>query len=215
MKQILNKLRKLSTAHRGSDTKSSSFRKLLSFKRSQKLRQEQLEYLCDTTKISEGEIKLKYKTFLESHPAGEISHDSFNALLSECFPKTYLENISKHIWRMYDVNMDGVIDFQEFLIAVNIMSNGTPEENLEQIFRFFDVNRNGFIDKLEMEAVVEDLLALENCLDMEDIAQEAFREMDANEDSHISLDEFVNACLSNKKSSSVLTMKVVNLFLSK
>ena len=122
---------------------------------------------------------------------------------------------SKHIWRMYDVNIDGVIDFQEFLIAVNIMSNGTPEENLEQIFRFFDVNRNGFIDKLEMEAVVEDLLALENCLDMEDIAQEAFREMDANEDSHISLDEFVNACLSNKKSSSVLTMKVVNLFLSK
>ena len=124
-------------------------------------------------------------------------------------------NEEEHIWRMYDVNMDGVIDFQEFLIAVNIMSNGTPEENLEQIFRFFDVNRNGFIDKLEMEAVVEDLLALENCLDMEDIAQEAFREMDANEDSHISLDEFVNACLSNKKSSSVLTMKVVNLFLSK
>ena len=102
---------------------------------------------------------------------------------------------------MYDVNMDGVIDFEEFLIAINIMSNGTPEENLEQIFRFFDVNRNGFIDQLEMEAVVEDLLALENCLDMEDIAQEAFREMDANEDSHISLDEFVNACLSNKKSS--------------
>ena len=90
---IIDCYRKLSTAHRGSDTKSSSFRKLLSFKRSQKLRQEQLEYLCDTTKISEGEIKLKYKTFLESHPAGEISHDSFNALLSECFPKTYLENI--------------------------------------------------------------------------------------------------------------------------
>ena len=244
----------MSTAHRGDDTSSSSFRKLLSFKRSQRLRQDQLDFLCDTTRISEAEIRKKYKTFLESHPAGEISHDSFNALLSECFPKTYLENIryigyfiftfiifgflliglylafplvdnlwfdhdlnlfSQHIWRMYDVNMDGVIDFQEFLIAINIMSNGTPEENLEQIFRFFDVNRNGFIDKLEMESVVEDLLALETCLDMEDIAQEAFREMDENEDSRISLDEFVNACLSNKKCSSVLTMKVVNLFLSK
>jgi len=216
MKQILNKLRKLSAAHRGDDTsRGSSFRKLLSFKKSQKLRQDQLDYLCDTTRISEGEIRLKYKTFLESHPAGEINHDSFNALLSECFPKTYLENISQHIWRMYDVNMDGVIDFQEFLVAINIMSNGTPEENLEQIFRFFDVNRNGFIDKLEMESVVDDLLALENCLDMQDIAQEAFREMDENEDSRISLDEFVNACLSNKKCSSVLTMKVVNLFLSK
>ena len=70
-------------------------------------------------------------------------------------------------------------------------------------------------NKLEMESVVEDLLALETCLDMEDIAQEAFREMDVNEDSRISLDEFVNACLSNKKCSSALTMKVVNLFLSK
>ena len=83
----------MSTAHRGDDTSSSSFRKLLSFKRSQRLRQDQLDFLCDTTRISEAEIRKKYKTFLESHPAGEISHDSFNALLSECFPKTYLENI--------------------------------------------------------------------------------------------------------------------------
>ena len=88
------KCRKLSAAHRGDDSsRGSSFRKLLSFKKSQKLRQDQLDYLCDTTRISEGEIRLKYKTFLESHPAGEINHDSFNALLSECFPKTYLENI--------------------------------------------------------------------------------------------------------------------------
>ena len=90
----------MSTAHRGDDTSSSSFRKLLSFKRSQRLRQDQLDFLCDTTRISEGEIRKKYKTFLESHPAGEISHDSFNALLSECFPKTYLENIRYiHIYR--------------------------------------------------------------------------------------------------------------------
>ena len=118
-----------------------------------------------------------------------------------------------HIWRIYDVNMDGVIDFSEFLVALDIMSNGTPEQNLEQLFRFFDVNRNGYIDKREMELVVGDLMRLENNHNDEHIAQAVFSEMDENEDGDISLEEFVQACLCHKKSSSMLTMKVVNLFL--
>ena len=112
--------------------------------------------------------------------------------------------------------MDGVIDFSEFLVVVNIMSNGSAEQNLQQIFRFFDVNRNGTIEKLEMTNVVKDLFSAEhNHNDEDKLAQEAFIEMDENHDDLVSLEEFTRACLSNKKYSSVLTMKVVNLFLDK
>ena len=40
---------------------------------------------------------------------------------------------------------DGHIDFREFMIVLYIMSNGTPEENLNQIFRVFDINNDGKI----------------------------------------------------------------------
>ena len=36
---------------------------------------------------------------------------------------------------MYDRDGDGSISFREFMIAIFIMSDGTPEQNLRQIFR--------------------------------------------------------------------------------
>lgn len=212
MKQFLNKLRKFS---RRSNSKLPLVSSLLHYKLrpGARLGREELLFLCSETGSSETEVRGKYKTFLASHPSGQISHEAFDELLAECFPAADLANIRDHIWRIYDVNMDGVIDFSEFLVALDIMSNGTPEQNLEQLFRFFDVNRNGYIDKREMELVVGDLMMLENNHNDEHIAQDVFSEMDENEDGDISLDEFVQACLCHKKSSSMLTMKVVNLFL--
>ena len=51
---------------------------------------------------------------------------------------------------MYDTNEDGYIDFREFMIVLYTFSNGTPEENLNQMFRVFDINSDGSVSLKEL-----------------------------------------------------------------
>merc|ERR1711942_457438 len=90
-------------------------------------------------------FQMHYQEFLKRHPDGSISRKSFHKLMKECYPVADTEKLERHIFRMYDVNKDGDIDFREFMTVLYIMSNGTLEQNLKQIFRVFDINSDGSI----------------------------------------------------------------------
>jgi len=134
------------------------------------------------------------------------------------FPDEDIDKLENHIFRMYDINNDGKVDFKEFMIVLTVISKGTPEENLEQIFRIFDVNNDGTISKKELHRLVKDLYSLMGKEDNPDqetektLADGAFKEMDVDGDLKISKDEFVRACQANEKISSMLAMKIVDLF---
>ena len=46
------------------------------------------------------------------------------------------------------------------MMVLYILSNGSPEQNLEQIFRIFDINNDHEISRSEMKKIVKDLFAL-------------------------------------------------------
>merc|ERR1712226_1178712 len=109
--------------------------------------------------------------------------------------------MEKHVFRMYDSNGDGYIDFVEFMVIFHIMSEGSPEEILEKIFRVFDVNSDGIINKKEMARLVKDMYGLVKAQDPEAkskalITKSVFSEMGTDRDGRITMAEFISACLS-------------------
>merc|ERR1712168_599655 len=164
-------------------------------------------------------VERQYQNFLQKHPDGQISRKSFHSMMKECYPGTDTEKLERHIFRMYDTNKDGHIDFREFMIVLYVMSNGSPEENLKQIFRVFDINNDGSISLKELQRIVRDLFLLINESNAEVASQEvlvktAFNEMDENHDGEISQDEFIEACMAQKKFSTMLTLKIIDVFIS-
>merc|ERR1719219_2080453 len=108
--------------------------------------------------------------------------------MKECFPSRDTTQLESHIFRMYDSNGDGYVDFREFMIVLHVMSNGTLEENLKQIFQVFDINNDGTVSQKKL-------------------VKEAFKEMDINTDGKITKEEFIHACLSRETLSTMLALK--------
>jgi len=109
------------------------------------LTEEDIDFIAKNTAMDKTQVETQYQIFLKKHPDGRISRKSFHTMMKECYPGADTEKLERHIFRMYDSNKDGHIDFREFMIVLYIMSNGSPEENLKQIFRVFDINNDGTI----------------------------------------------------------------------
>merc|ERR1712242_79262 len=108
---------------------------------------------------------------------------------------------------------------KEFMMVLYIMSNGTPEENLKQIFRVFDINNDGKITLKELQKIVRDLFLLINESNADKASQEVlvkstFNEMDENHDGKISQSEFVEACMAQRNFSTMLTLKIIDVFIT-
>jgi len=58
------------------------------------------------------------------------------------------------VFRTFDSDNSGKIDFKEFLLAINITSAGKPEQKLEWAFQMYDVNGDGTIEPKEMTEII-------------------------------------------------------------
>jgi len=175
-----------------------------------RLTQEQVDRIAATTGQDTRQILRQHKQFLAKHPKGRISKKQLQAMLSDCYPgrsSAKLAQLTGHVWRIYDVNDDGQIDFPEFACCLHVMVRGSETENLEQIFRCLDINRDGRVSRWELERIVADFQP-----GPEVAAGEVLAEMDENQDGEISKEEYVDSCLQQRKLSSQLTLSIIDLF---
>ena len=68
-------------------------------------------------------------------PEGRLTPQAFLIIYSKCFPKMNAKKFCEHVFRTFDTDKNGFIDFKEFLLAVDVTSGGSAEKKLSWAFR--------------------------------------------------------------------------------
>ena len=98
------------------------------------LREEDIEALAKSSGLEAEEVKKAFDSWVAEHPNGKMKPADFKKMMSAAMPKKDAGKMEKHVFRIYDTNNDGYIDFVEFMVIFHIMSEGTSEEVLKQTF---------------------------------------------------------------------------------
>ena len=114
-----------------------------------------LEDLKLNTKFTEMEICQWYENFQKQCPTGRISPEEFEQIYARFFPESDATSYAQHVFRSFDTNDDGTLDFKEYIIALHMTSTGKTTRKLEWAFSLFDVDKNGYITKTEVTEICQ------------------------------------------------------------
>ena len=85
------------------------------------LREEDIAALTKSSGLNEGQVKESFDAFLAEHPNGKLKIKDFREMMVKAVPKKDAKKMEKHVFRMYDSDKDGFIDFTEFMLVFHIM----------------------------------------------------------------------------------------------
>lgn len=116
---------------------------------------ELFDELVHTTAFSSIEIKKLYEEFIKDFPKGYADRDGFKNAYTKMFPQRLGANkFAGHIFRMYDVDGNGRMEFREYVSGLSVSMDGTVEEKLQSCFRLYDKDRSGYITLKELTDIL-------------------------------------------------------------
>lgn len=118
------------------------------------LSKEILEELQLNTKFTQEELCAWYQSFLKECPTGHITQQEFASIYAKFFPDADPKAYAQHVFRSFDANSDGTLDFKEYVVALHMTTIGKTSQKLEWAFSLYDVDGNGAISKGEVLEIV-------------------------------------------------------------
>ena len=82
-----------------------------------------------------------YRKFHDEIPSGVLTKPQLTEMYSKIIPKEDPGVIVDHLFRIFDRDGNGTIDFKEFVMATDMTTAGAPEEKLKWTFRVSVVSR--------------------------------------------------------------------------
>uniref|UniRef100_A0A8D3DYI2 EF-hand domain-containing protein n=1 Tax=Scophthalmus maximus TaxID=52904 RepID=A0A8D3DYI2_SCOMX len=143
--------------------------------------------------VSLQNIQELYRKFATECPSGNLHLHEFKRIFGVGSNSTeeesaYMENV----FRSFDANKDGHIDFMEYVAAVHLVLRGKLEDKLKWSFKVYDRDGNGCLDRQEVRHLIKKTEKSRNhLLTFIKFCHRIFELVDMNKDSQISLEEFI------------------------
>lgn len=171
------------------------------------------ELMRSTTFDSEEDVQLWFKGFIKDCPNGCLTAEDFKRIYCSFFPNGDSAMFSEYVFRTFDRNRDGIVDFQEFLEGVSVVTRGDLHTKLEWAFRLYDLDGNGFITKNEMLEVTRAIykmvgssMSLSEDSTPEKRTDKIFRQMDTSKKGRLSLEQFVEGVKKDRSVTNLLLL---------
>ncbi|ESO94431.1 hypothetical protein LOTGIDRAFT_189116 [Lottia gigantea] len=136
-----------------------------------------------------------------------LTEDEFTEVYGMAFtgdPRPFI----KHMFRSFDSNRDGVVDYKEFLTGIGCSTSEDTKTKLSWAFQMYDVDGDGLITKHEIISIIRAMQCMINQHPTDEEIQQTvndiFRNLDRNNDSQISWDEFYKGVQKDPKLLEVL-----------
>ena len=182
-------------------------------KQSKNLSKEEVAFLQTHTGYDSDTINELHADFKRDCPNGKLTCADLMDMYMPFFPTEY----SRKAFSTFDTDNNGFIDFKEFLMAINVISEGTDEEKIKWAFRLCDVDSKGGIEEQEAAKVVQAIrkvsdpghrLPPDKDIEAEKMAKKVFVRMDTNNSGRLTEEEFVAGCMQDDEIPKLLAPKL-------
>uniref|UniRef100_G1MUB0 EF-hand domain-containing protein n=1 Tax=Meleagris gallopavo TaxID=9103 RepID=G1MUB0_MELGA len=101
------------------------------------------------------EIHHWYKKFMTECPSGQLTEHEFKQFFGLRGLDPQANEYIEQMFRTFDMNKDGYIDFMEYVAALSLVLRGKMEQKLRWYFKLYDVDGNGCIDRHELLNIIK------------------------------------------------------------
>ena len=84
-----------------------------------------------------------------------MTKEEFQKIYRQFFPSGDPSAFADYVFRVFDTDNSGTIDFKEFICALSVTSRGKMEDKLDWAFQLYDIDGDGLISYDEMLKIVE------------------------------------------------------------
>ncbi|KAK3090369.1 hypothetical protein FSP39_011270 [Pinctada imbricata] len=143
------------------------------------------------------EINDWYKEYMRSCRHGKyLTVKEFSEVYSSTFGGD-AGAFANHVFRTFDSDGDGKVDFREFLVGLSVTASSNLEKKLRWAFKMYDIDGNGRISKDEilslMTAVYKMTPQIKKPSDVstpEKMTKKLFKKLDTDKNGELSWEEF-------------------------